>query len=318
MFDQLAVRVSLSPVALVAALILPLAAAAWLATHRFHGWLSWLNATCFGLAIALFAYLFCIWPLVGIGWRPVPILLIVVASVIGAWRKEGPERVSTLARVSQIGIILLTLAVVAVDGCMLLDCRTPSGAVPAAFPFYEPGVYAVSHGGAGALLNYHYGISPELRYAMDMGLLNAAGRRAAGVLPSDLSAYSSYGAQVVSPVNGVVLEAVDGTPDSPIGGSNPEQPGGNHVAIHDPDHAIAVWLCHLKTGSVRVQAGEHLHVGDPIGQVGNSGSSFEPHLHLCAQRYVDGAFLEGVPLTFDGRFLVRNSTFTFNVPTPAP
>ena len=195
-------------------------------------------------------------------------------------------------------------------GRRLYACRAraPSGAVPVAFPFSEPGVYAVSHGGATALLNYHCGISPELRYAMDMGRLDAAGRRAAGLLPSELSAYSSYGIPVVSPVSGIVLEAIDGVPNSPIGGSNPGQPGGNHVAVHDPTHAIAVWLCHLKPGSVRLHRGDHVHVGELVGEVGNSGSSFEPHLRLCAQRYVAGAYLEGVRLVFDGRFLVRNST----------
>lgn len=310
MWNDLAVRASVSPVLLVVAMFSPLAVALWLGTYRFSGWLSWFIAASCALTVGLFGHLFCVWPLVGNTWRPASLALVAIATVIAMWRKKAAAHASQLARVGQVAVVLLTIVVGTADAWMLIGARTPSGAVSATFPFREPGVYAVSHGGASPLLNYHYGISPELRYAMDMGRLDAAGRRATGLLPSNPCNYASYAVPVVSPVSGVVLESVDGVPDSPIGGSNPDQPGGNHIAIHDPENAIAVWLCHLKPGSVRLHRGDRVHAGDPVGEVGNSGSSFEPHLHLCAQRYMDGAYLEGVPLIFDGRFLVRNSTVT--------
>jgi murein DD-endopeptidase MepM/ murein hydrolase activator NlpD len=49
--------------------------------------------------------------------------------------------------------------------------------------------------------------------------------------------------------------------------------------------------------------------GDPLGQVGNSGNSSQPHLHLHAERGGEpGEILvgEAVPITLGGRFLVRN------------
>lgn len=48
--------------------------------------------------------------------------------------------------------------------------------------------------------------------------------------------------------------------------------------------------------------------GDAIGLVGNSGSTTEPHLHIHA---VDPGTHAGVPITFEGRFPVRNSVFGY-------
>jgi len=42
-------------------------------------------------------------------------------------------------------------------------------------------------------------------------------------------------------------------------------------------------------------------VGDQVGTIGNPGNIIEPHLHIHAE--VDG---EGVPITLDENFLVRN------------
>ena len=39
-------------------------------------------------------------------------------------------------------------------------------------------------------------------------------------------------------------------------------------------------LAHLRCGSVRVNVGDHVRVGDEVGEVGNSGSSIQPHLHF--------------------------------------
>ncbi|MGI9182408.1 MAG: hypothetical protein ACR2H9_18165 [Longimicrobiaceae bacterium] len=47
-----------------------------------------------------------------------------------------------------------------------------------------------------------------------------------------------------------------------------------------------------------------------LGRVGNSGNTTQPHLHIHGERggtatsILDG---EGVPIRFDGHFLVRNS-----------
>jgi murein DD-endopeptidase MepM/ murein hydrolase activator NlpD len=73
-----------------------------------------------------------------------------------------------------------------------------------------------------------------------------------------------------------------------------------------------VILAHLKEGSLQVEVGDEVRPGMELGQIGNSGNTSEPHLHIHAVR---GEVLdldellfhgEGVPIVFEGRFLRRN------------
>jgi hypothetical protein len=71
---------------------------------------------------------------------------------------------------------------------------------------------------------------------------------------------------------------------------------------------VDILLAHLQNGSVRMKIGEQIRVCTPVGAIGNSGNSTEPHLHMHAKRGrspqpgLDG---EGVPIAFSGRFLTR-------------
>lgn len=78
-------------------------------------------------------------------------------------------------------------------------------------------------------------------------------------------------------------------------------------------NGLQIEVAHLQRGSVRVKVGQNIHLGDGLGLVGNSGNTSEPHLHIHA---VDPQTNEGVPITFDGRYPVRNSLFRFN-PQPS-
>lgn len=55
---------------------------------------------------------------------------------------------------------------------------------------------------------------------------------------------------------------------------------GNHVVIEVEDGGRWVTLAHLRRGSVTVRPGDRVAAGQPVGQVGNSGNSSEPHVHL--------------------------------------
>ena len=59
-------------------------------------------------------------------------------------------------------------------------------------------------------------------------------------------------------------------------------------------------------------SGMRVNEGDVLGQVGNSGNTSQPHLHLHAERGGEPGEIfagEGVPIELGGRFLVRNSLF---------
>jgi murein DD-endopeptidase MepM/ murein hydrolase activator NlpD len=57
---------------------------------------------------------------------------------------------------------------------------------------------------------------------------------------------------------------------------------GNHVVVRC--EAGDVLLAHLRRGSVRVRAGARVTAGQVVGEVGNSGNSVAPHLHLQLSR----------------------------------
>lgn len=71
--------------------------------------------------------------------------------------------------------------------------------------------------------------------------------------------------------------AIDSAPPWPAPGVHPY---GNLVVLETG--GVRVWLAHLQPGSIAVAQGDVVAVGDPIGRVGSSGSSTEPHLNVQA------------------------------------
>jgi hypothetical protein len=171
------------------------------------------------------------------------------------------------------------------------------------FPL-KNGTYYVAHGGNHPVVNYHNEYQPQ-QYALDIVKINPWGYRAVGLYPDDLQRYAIYGDRLYSPCQGTVISTVDGFDDRvPSDYANGLPDGtpaaGNHVVIECS--GVEVYIAHMKKGSIQVQAGDAVDESSWIGNVGNSGNTSEPHLHLHAEK--DGV---GVPIIFDGRFLVRNS-----------
>jgi len=109
-------------------------------------------------------------------------------------------------------------------------------------------------------------------------------------------AEAARGVDVLAPAPGVISGVRDGEADGAYIASGKsavaDRECGNGVAI---DHGSG-WesqLCHLKKGSVRVKPGDRLVAGQVVGQVGLSGFTQFPHVHLSLRR--DGAKVE--PLT---------------------
>jgi murein DD-endopeptidase MepM/ murein hydrolase activator NlpD len=44
-----------------------------------------------------------------------------------------------------------------------------------------------------------------------------------------------------------------------------------------------VLIAHFQRNSIQVGVGDRVEVGDQLGRTGNSGNSFEPHIHLHVQ-----------------------------------
>jgi hypothetical protein len=54
--------------------------------------------------------------------------------------------------------------------------------------------------------------------------------------------------------------------------------GGNYLMIKAKDYYVL--LCHLKENSSTVNVGDEVRIGQKLGEVGNSGASIRPHLHM--------------------------------------
>lgn len=178
-------------------------------------------------------------------------------------------------------------------------------AVNLSFPFRD-GAFYVGHGGNHPMVNYH-NVNSTQRFAIDMSKLNSFSTRASGPYPSDLSQYAIFGEPVYSPCVGQVVAAVDGLPDMTPPEMDRDNPPGNHVTL--ACHESLIILAHFQEGSVAVSAGESVDVGQLLGNIGNSGNSSEPHLHIHAVSAESGDVMSGagIPIEFDGRFLIKNA-----------
>ncbi len=119
------------------------------------------------------------------------------------------------------------------------------------------------------------------RHAADFEVLGSDGRthRGRGQQRED---YHCYRLPVLAAADGTVVRVVDGIPDNAIGEVDLAERWGNLVLlIHGP--GLYSLVAHLAPGSVRVQEGQVVRRGDPLGQCGSSGRSPVPHLHFHLQ-----------------------------------
>ncbi|MGY4691072.1 peptidoglycan DD-metalloendopeptidase family protein [Salibacterium sp. K-3] len=230
-------------------------------------------------------------------------LLVLPAALLFTWRKVKPQpfRVTyTRSRKWSIGINAALLLIFGMYNIWIFSgYNAEEEAVELSFPMQD-GLYYVGQGGSHTQINYHNS-HPAQEYAVDLVKLNAAGARAAGIYPEHLGAYHIYGETLYSPCTGEVAASRSSLPDLTPPETNPDQPRGNFVEITCADQDVQVHMAHMQEGSVAVEEGDEVQKGGRIGVVGNSGNTTEPHLHIHAER---GG--KGVPIQFNGRFLVRN------------
>lgn len=182
-------------------------------------------------------------------------------------------------------------------------------AITLQFPL-RGGLFYTVHGGSFGLTNYHGRFVKAQRYACDFVRINRLGTFALGIYPPNLDRYAAFGASICAPFNGAVQASTDGLPDLPAGRFDKSNVFGNHVVIQPDGTDVLVVLAHMQKGSVSVKTGERVTAGQAIGKVGNSGRTFEPHLHIHAQKQIkkDGkSEWVPVPIRFGSRWLVRNS-----------
>jgi murein DD-endopeptidase MepM/ murein hydrolase activator NlpD len=104
------------------------------------------------------------------------------------------------------------------------------------------------------------------------------------------------GTPIRAPADGVVADAYDANPDLRCNFTSHRGYGNYVVVVTDDD--VSILLGHIKRDSVVVQPGTRVRRGDPIAEVGHSGSGDRSHLHLAAMALgVEG--VDSVPIRFD-------------------
>jgi hypothetical protein len=280
----------------VSTVVLPLAAIALLWRRARRPLTGWIATLILASGLTGFAVLVAPWGFFGLPLRYAIAGLFIFALVVSVRRPPDEEALPD-APVRQMVKVLIGLFFGMVALGALRARAVPPGALDLRFPL-RGGTYLVVHGGSDTAANQH-GYHPGQRYGLDIVKLNAAGTRAAGLFPKALTSYAIFGADVLSPCDGLVIRAVDGLPDLAPGVRDEKRKEGNHVIVRCGD--AEVLLAHLRGGSVAVRPNTRVTAGTLLGKVGNSGNTTEPHLHIHAER--NGT---GVPARFDGKWLVRN------------
>jgi hypothetical protein len=140
------------------------------------------------------------------------------------------------------------------------------------------------------------------RFAIDFVQVDPMGRLFEGP-PSQLmlSSYPYFGSPIYSATKGKVVAVLDGIPETPAGGFPPnptaETAGGNHAVI-DMGKGRFAFYAHMQPGSIKVEVGQRITVGQEIGLLGNTGNSDGPHLHFHVMDGPEPLASNGLPFRF--------------------
>lgn len=160
----------------------------------------------------------------------------------------------------------------------------------------------------GSLLALNGVVTIPQRYAIDFVGLNARGH-ALEVPPEKLresanTDWFGYDAEVLAVADGIVRDARDGQADGRPLSPHPEGNDltarglyGNFIVLEIAPGVFAHYA-HLRPGSVGVRAGQHVHRGDVLAHLGDSGNSAAPHLHFHLSDKPVFEESEGLPFRF--------------------
>lgn len=114
--------------------------------------------------------------------------------------------------------------------------------------------------------------------------------------------YHIYGKPILAVADGTVVGTRNDLQDQ-VPGALPanlpiDEADGNFVVL-DIRSGLFVNYAHMRPGSVTVKLGDKVRRGDQIGEVGNTGNSQAPHLHLHVMDSASPLASNGLPYVFD-------------------
>lgn len=198
------------------------------------------------------------------------------------------------------------------------DLPIRDGFSKTAFRFPLGGAWYV---GASPSLHSHHRWVVFEEFAFDLVKVDAQGLTHTGD-GTKFSDYYDYGAPVLAAADGVVVAASDGVAEDLSAMQKPGETAdaymqrlrqdqaarlalglkgvvGNYVVIDHGNGEYSIYA-HLQPGSVGVAVGQKVTTGQPLGKVGSSGNSTEPHLHFQVCDTPDPMRCAGIPVQFTG------------------
>lgn len=121
--------------------------------------------------------------------------------------------------------------------------------------------------------------------------------------------YPGWGRTLIAPADGTIVHARSDRPDQPVGDESNvdfyadefKKQGngdpGNHLII---DHGAGEYsmMAHFMAGSMLVATGDRVKQGQPLGKLGHSGDTTEPHCHYQLQNGPDWVNADALPVKF--------------------
>jgi len=141
------------------------------------------------------------------------------------------------------------------------------------------------------------------RFAVDWTRIGPDGQVFRGD-PADNAHWTPWNADVLAVADGVVVETVDGIPENnPVADDKAvpitvDNATGDHVVLAIGGGRFVTYA-HLRPGSLKVRSGQRVRRGQVIANLGNSGKSDAPHLHLQVTDGLKPLASEGLPFVFD-------------------
>jgi hypothetical protein len=266
------------------------------------------------ISIVYFLYLWGQWPLVGSYYLKYFMLLIISLFIglvlfrIQYIKQLKPLGIWSNIKVSVTGILLLLLLFMNYNA--YVGRYNPGGAIELSFPLRD-GIFYIASGGSNKLINNHMRNFPNAQeFALDINKLGKYKGVSNKVLSTKNVDHYIFSDTVFCPCNGKIVEIEDNIRDNKSGSMNvsAKDGTGNFVNIHCEED-IFVFIPHFKQFSIMVSENMNVNEGTPLGLVGISGFSEEPHLHIQASKYSSDSTMIGIPILFNGKFLSRNELF---------
>lgn len=263
------------------------------------------------ISILFFLYNWGQWPLVGSYYLRYTLFVIILVIVL-----ISVKRFKAINRSMPIGLwqnIRLFISALLLILFLIMNFNTVSGrfyhseAATLEFPL-KHGTYYVGSGGSNKSINNHMRNVPVAQqFALDINKLGKYKSASKRLLSNEATDHYIFADTIYCPCNGTIKEIKSNLKDNESVSMEvkPEDGTGNFVNIRC-DGDIFVFIPHLKQFSLLVSEGMDVQKGRPLGLVGLSGFSQEPHLHIQAATYTTDSSLIGIPIKFNGKYYSRN------------